>query len=264
MAITEDFQFDLNGYTFGYRMPISVDQAGFTPEAGETIDQDQINPATGARMMGRDVTSAGVWSWMMHMNTETDPYRIGGRTRVVFGRPRAFDYSLDNRLLGGYIPPSATFALSSPLHYDSNEQVVLMKLGTEPSEGLAFPAAMPFTFETVPGFVPSWQVKVAGDAPTAPIVKFTGPVMDPSVTIGTFELGFSGSLPEGASIEVDCRPWAHTMRRVGSSPDLAPSRDTRLNRALLQPGTYAGQYRGLDLSGKSSCQVRWRDAWVTL
>lgn len=294
MAITEDFQFDLNGYTFGYRMPISVDQAGFTPEAGETIDQDQINPATGARMMGRDVASAGVWSWMMHMNTETDQdalaelarmgrlwkndgkgwpttgtvamlsYRIGGRTRVVFGRPRAFDYSLDNRLLGGYIPPSATFALSSPLHYDSNEQVVLMKLGTEPSEGLAFPAAMPFTFETVPGFVPSWQVKVAGDAPTAPIVKFTGPVMDPSVTIGTFELGFSGSLPEGASIEVDCRPWAHTMRRVGSSPDLAPSRDTRLNRALLQPGTYAGQYRGLDLSGKSSCQVRWRDAWVTL
>lgn len=294
MAITQDFQWDLNGYTFGYRMPISADQSGFSIEPGAIQDQDQINPMTGARMMGRDVRSAGSWSWMMHMNTETDAealaelarfgaiwtrngqgwentgevamltYRLAGRDRVVFGRPREFDYELDNRILGGYIPPSAKFALSSPLHFSAAEQSVVMKLGADAPGGLSLPSAWPFSFETAPGFVPSWAMTVGGDSRTSPIVKFTGPCLNPSVTIGTFKLGFAGSLPEGASIEVDCRPWAQTFKRVGSTADLVATRDTRLNRAVFYPGTYAAQYRGLDLTGQSSCQVRWRDAWVTL
>lgn len=294
MAISEDFQFDLLGYTFGLHRRMSTDQTGFRVTNGEVITQDSVNRFTGARMSARDIDSAGGFEWSIHVDTESDEealaelaamkkvwrnnglgwkatgqqamlsYRLAGRDRVVFGRPRKFDYELDNRLLGGYMPLTATFDLAYPAFYGSEEKHIDMNIGRDTPGGLSFPAAMPYAYEVEPGYVRPFEMKVGGDAGTHPIIKFGGPSTNPSVTIGTMTLGFSGTLEQGASIEVDCRPWAMTMKRANGGANLIPSRATRLNRAFFLPGTYSAEYRAIDTSGLSTCQVRWRDAWSTL
>ena len=124
MAALEEFQFELDGYVFGHRRPIFIDQDGFDPGDDSIVDQDQTNPITGARVMGRDVRGAGTWTFAMHVDQEDSEtalaelatlerlwrngtlgfregrvvkmlrYNLAGRTRVVFGRPRRFSAKL--------------------------------------------------------------------------------------------------------------------------------------------------------------------------
>lgn len=295
MVALKDYQFDIDGYVFGLDMPIFVDPAGFKPSRGDVQTQDQTNPLNGARMMGRDVQTAGSWSFVMHTATETPEealeelgklgskwvggvngyresrkvsalrYRIAGRTRVVFGRPRRFDFDgLDNRFMNGYLPPAATFDKADALHYDDDEQSVVMFLKPAEQGGLVMPAAFPLTFERDPDYVAPSAMVVGGDARTAPVVTFTGPVLNPSVTIGDATVALTGQLGAGGSITIDCRPWAMTVTRSGDTSGAALSNSTRMTRAALAPGAYSAVFRGIDTSGAARCQVRWRDAWNTI
>lgn len=294
MAVLEEFQFELDEYVFGHHRPIFVDQDGFDPGDESIIDQDQTNPLTGARVMGRDVVAAGTWTFAMHVDGE-DPttaleevaklkaiwrngadgyregrvvkplrYNIAGRTRVVYGRPRRFSFKPNNRLLGGYLPPLATFDRADDLHYADEINTLDMALAPDVSGGFEWPATWPLTFDRDPGFVPPWEILVGGDAPTLPIITFFGPVTDPSITIGDFTMGLAGSIGEGGSVEIDTRPWAQTITRAGNAGSARLTRDVRLTRAALRPGAYSAVYRGTDATGESSCRVVWRDAWHSL
>lgn len=295
MAALKDYQFELDGYVFGMDRPVFVDTTGFKPGSGDVMDQDQTNPITGARMMGRDTVTAGTWTWMLHMGTESPEemlaelgvmgtkwrggaaafresravsalrYAVGGRTRVIFGRPRKFDYdSVDGRFAYGYLPPSATFDKSDALHYDDDEQMATMHLKPADVGGAVLPGAFPLTFERAPDYVPESAVVVGGDASTAPVITFTGPVLDPSVTIGGVTVGLTGRLGAGGSVTIDTRPWAMTITRVGDTAGAYLSASTRMTRSALKPGAYSAVFRGTDTSGDSRCQVRWRNAWNTI
>lgn len=294
MAALEEFQFELDGYAFGNGLPIFVDPTGFDPGDAEVVDQDQTNPLSGARMMGRDMVGAPTWTWNLHVDGE-DPdtalaslaamaakwrggsagfrdsrtvsrlrYRIGSRTRCVFGRPRRFSAKPDNRILGGYLPPMATFALADAKHYDDDEQLFDMRMAPTVAGGFSFPAAFPITFESSVDNEPPSAVVVEGDAATAPIVTFYGPVLDPKIKIGNFVLGLSGTIYEGGSVTIDARPWAQKITRSGNAGTAGLTRDTRLNRALLEPGAYSAVFTGSDQTGMARCRVRWRNAWHSL
>ena len=60
-------------------------------------------------------------------------YRLNDRTRVVYGRPRKFDYTLDNKVFGGYIPITCDFKLASPLFYDDDESSIDVRTVATPS-----------------------------------------------------------------------------------------------------------------------------------
>jgi hypothetical protein len=294
VATLKDFQFEVGGYIFGNGRKIFVDQAGFKPAGAEWVTQDQDNPSTGATMFGRDVVRAPEWSWMLHVDTTTAAealdefgkmaaawrngatgfrdaravvplrYRVGGRTRVIYGRPRRLDVEPDSRIGGGYLAPSASFQKADSLHYEDVESVVDVRLAPPVSGGMTWPAVFPLTFRRDPGYVPPEEVKVGGNAETAPIVTFYGPVTDPSMTVGGFVLGLKGTIGYGGSVTIDARPWVQAVTRAGDAGAVILSRDTRITRARLAPGSYDAVFRGVDSSGGARCRVIWRNAWHSL
>ena len=87
---------------------------------------------------------------------------------------------------------------------------------------------------------------------------------DPSVKVGTAVIGVVGTIPAGAKVTVDARPWAMSLTRTGGAARLGLSRDTRLTRAVVGPGAYSATFTGNDLTGAARCRVRWRNAYTTL
>lgn len=294
MAELAEFQFELDGYVFGNGRPIFIDQDGFDPGDTEIITQDQSNPVTGARMMGRDTPGAATWTFAMHVDQE-DPdtalaelaalgaiwrnedvgfrdarvvkmlrYRVGARTRCVFGRPRRFSYKPNNKILGGYLPPLATFDLSDSLHYGDTENMIEIHMAPSVPGGFSWPAVWPLVFERPTDWADPGVVVVGGDAATAPVVTFYGPVTDPKIVVGDFTLGLTGTIYDGGSVTIDARPWAQTISRAGNAGTAALGRTTRLSRALLRPGSYGAVFSGIDMTGSARCRILWRDAWHTL
>jgi hypothetical protein len=292
-----DYQFEMDGYRWGLDCPIFVQEGGFSPGNNGFLTQDQNSSITGAKRMGRDVREAQTWSWQLGTAPEIESpedalaelalmgsiflggvdgfrtardvkmlrYAIGGRTRVIFGRPGNFDYEPNNAFLGGYLPPAATFRKADALHYDDDEQFVDLRLGMAESGGFAWPATWPLTFNRSTEYVPPWGVVVGGDAPTAPVIEFTGPVLNPAVVVGGMKVAMTGLLPEGAKITFDARPWATTVIRSGvASPNLRLSADSRLSRMRLTPGSYDAIFTGVDGTGTANCRILWRNGWHTL
>lgn len=299
MATLEDHQFELLGYAFGMDKPIFIDENGFDPGDSDILNQDTVNPLNGATLMGQDAVGAPEWVFTMHVDREDEPsaleelgllrkawanngkgwrdprdyaalrYGLGGRTRRVYGRPRRFTVKPDNRILSGYLPPVASFKLASPLHFDDNEQSVTMAMAPAETGGAVFPATFPLTFEREPDFVPASLMEVGGDGYTFPVVTFTGPVTNPSVQIGNVTIALVGTIggPVGttqSTVTIDTRPWVQTVTRTGNASGASVARNTRMNQCAIAPGTYSAAFRGVDTSGNSRCQVRWRNAWLTL
>jgi hypothetical protein len=294
MAELEDFQFDLDGYVWGRGRPVFVEGEGFDTGDAEKIKQQSVNPLTGERRFGRDVQGAETWTWACFLDSASDTpetalasvaemgrvwrdekwnqtgvvaalrYKVAGRTRVVFGRPDRFSFRPGNSILHGNLPPLATFEKVDAKHYEDAEETLDLHLVPQVAGGFEAPFAAPLSVARDPAAGTPGAVVIGGDAKTGCVVTFEGPSTDPSVTIGDFFLGVTGSIPEGASVTLDSRPWATTLTKVGPVGNISLTRGTRLARALLAPGTYQAVYRAQDTSGESSCRVAWRNAWHTL
>jgi hypothetical protein len=292
VTVLKDYQFELDGYAFGLDLPIFTQGDGFDTGDDTVIDQDQVNPITGANMMGRDVIGAGEWTWTLATRAEEPEealaevsklasvwrnrgegfdtgdikalrYAVGGRTRRIYGRPRRFTSKPVDSLVYGLLAPLASFKRADALHYDDVEQVVTMTMKPAETGGAVLPATFPLTFERDPDYVPASAMLVGGDARTWPVISFTGPVTNPSVTIGDVTIALAGTIGEGGTVTIDTRPWARSVTRSGNTSGASLARATRMTRAAFRPGAYSAVYRGVDTSGNSRCQIRWRDAWTT-
>ena len=292
-AVLQEMQFDLDGYVFGKGMPVFVDASGFDPGESVEILQDGTNPINGARTWGRDMRGPKTWTFSTHVD-QTDTvtalaglaamgavwqapkwlqpqniamlrYRVGDRTRCVFGKPRRFSHAVNNNILGGHIPPVATFDLADHRHYDDVENVLDVTVSPTTPGGFDVPLLVPLVIELVATTVRAGVFSVGGDMDTPVMVDFIGPLTNGKVTIGSFfEVGFVGTLAAGESITVDARPWSMGVYRSGGG-SVVLSRTTRLSRALVSPGTgYEAVLHGSDQSGTSKARVRWRNAYTTL
>lgn len=288
--VLDEFQFDLDGYVWGHGLPIFVDPEGFDPGDPDNITQDGVNPITGARMFGRDMQSAGQWTWQCHVDGDDVEsaleyaalmgskwrdekwltsiaqlrYSLAGRTRCVYGRPRRFSFKPNNGLLSGYLPPMASFDLVDSKYYDDDEQFVDMQIVPAVVGGFEVPFEAPILVSLQVPTVQPGLVVIGGDAKTSPVVEFTGPLTNGSVVIDTLTYGFTGTLPADAQLIIDPRPWAQAVTRIGNTTGVALSRDTRLTRSLVGPGNYQALFRGTDPSGTARCRVSWRNAYSTL
>lgn len=299
-TILEEMQFELlpwaeaeSGVAFGIGLPVSVDGEGFTPGGVEWYTEDSEVPHNGATQFGQDHMSSTPWGWAAHLNRydvrsalaalgeletmwrapeirQVDGavtalrYQIAGRTRRIYGRPRRFDKTPNNLLLSGYAPISMDFKPSDVYTYDDEESFLDLRLASNDTGGLILPAVPPF--RTISSGRATQQAVVGGDAPTSPVIRFNGPLVDPTLETSDWELPIKLTIPDGQFLEIDTRPWAYTVMLNGdtSVPGALGPR-TYLSKILFQPNTrHDLKFRAHGGSTQGGVSVRWRSAHNSL
>lgn len=285
-------QFELDGLVFGANVPIDVEE--FTPGSYGTRSQDTSSPIGDGNSFGRDYFEPDAWSFKLFTNVEdevealalrsqiaqvwrgddvrTRPgavlplrYSLGGRTRIVYGRPRRFDAPIDTRMYGGFIAITCDFKLASELTFDDAERSVSIRATAPTIGGFSFPVTFPLITEATLATRPNSFI-VDTEQPTPMLVDFTGPSTDAFLEIdGVRVIQLTGDIPPGITLTVDARPWVMSVYRSdGSGVGGMLSRRTRLPRLLLTPGPHQATYGGYDPTGASSAAVRWRKAYPSL
>ena len=306
--IDKDYHFELmsgadpgvtEGFRFGIGEEVSVDENGFVPGSTDWAVQDSEDPTNGSTMFGRDRLLGPTWNWQLHVNRTTAEealdtlgrfraawhalsirdtpgavlplvYRVGGRERRVFGRPRRFEAPPDNRILSGYVPVSVDFKCVDGYTYDATEQTVTLLLGQEAADpdqvdsggGFVFPVTFPV--DTLMPTRQQAQIIIGGDAPAYPIVRFNGPVIGPKLITDDWVLSLDYTIAANQWVEIDTRPWRQTViSSDGASIAGRLGRRQRLSKIALAPGRFEAKYTGYS-SSMSTCTVRWADAHNSL
>lgn len=186
----------------------------------------------------------------------------GGQTWRCYGRPREYGEAVGNLTDDGYTPVAMTFQLRDNSFYSDTLNTIGVPIGAAgAAPGLEEPLESLVT--SVRATAGSGTMVVGGSKATWPVVEFTGPAIEPKVTIGGLHIGLTGTLASGETIVYDPRPWVRTAWRVADGVGMAG----RLDRATppmrdvkLPPGTYPVEFTAKDQWGYSGGSVAWRDA----
>lgn len=201
-----DYQFDIAGVSFGRGLPLFVVDGSFDPGTAEWRTQDGEVAHGDGNTFGRDYISGPTWAWTIGVD-RFDPqnalervrrikrawqptgsnrlapsqvmrldYRIAGRKRHVYGRPRNFATSLDNKILTGFAEITADFKCADHLTYDSSEQIVQTSLVADAAGGFRFPMKSPFRSVRLTTSERRGIGTVGDDADTWPIIEVKGPI----------------------------------------------------------------------------------------
>lgn len=302
MTILQDHQFEIlpsmeasNGFVFGIGARVSVNGDGFDPGENEWLTQDTQNTRRGVQAFGRDVLTAKTWSWASHVDgvevedavatledfsaawapdlLVRDPgamtslrYALAGRTRRVFGRPRRYAAPPTNLILSGYVPIDHDFQCVDAFTYDDVESQFFAPYTSAVSGGgFAFETTFPIATTPSEGSGQG-QISIGGNARTYPVIRFIGPWTNPKITTDEWSLQWTGSVPNGGWIEIDCRPWMLTVKdQSGASRVSGLDRRTWLEDCWFAPKSQPEFYlSGLNASGSAACLVKWRNAWTSL
>jgi hypothetical protein len=189
-------------------------------------------------------------------------YRLGGRQRVLYGRPRKFAATSGWATLGR-VPVSATFQAIDHRFYDDVERTAVVPYIPPPAGGLTFPIEFPWSTITV-GYSPG-VIAVAGTEPSWLVIVIYGPIVNPAVTWvgGDWTLGLNLSLLDSQFVVIDPRPWSRGVRLDGVTNvagALTPT-SPRLSELELPFGTHEIVLSGQDDTGLSSMTLAWRHAY---
>ena len=302
MTALSDYQFEIlpdessaDGFVFGLGAQVAVNPDGFDPGEVSWITQDSSNTRRGINAFGRDIPGARTWSWEGFLDGEDDidalaiaeafssawmpeelvktpgalvplRYRLAGRDRRIFGRPRRLSIPPTNLILNGYSDTSFDFQLVDGFSYDDLESSVNVPYSSSASGGgVTLPVVLPALLGASTGSGVS-QISVLGNRRTYPIIRFNGPWTNPVINFGIWSLAWNGSIPSGQWVEIDCRPWKlSVLNQSGASvvDGLPPS--MFLEDCYFPPNTQpqvalAGSAPG----GGASALVRWRNSWKSL
>ena len=299
MITLSEMQFELlpdelstAGVGFGIGLNVSVDADGFDPGDTEWTIQDSTNPMRGSTNFGRDTPLGPTWTWSLHVNrddvapaleslaelraawkaaairetpgrTSIIRYRVGGRERRVYGRPRRWAAPPNNLILNGRIPITTTFQTADDLHYSDTESSVDIGFVAGSVGGFEFPVEFPA--ETLPAGQRDGLSTVGGDSPTYPIIRFNGPITNPRLATAAWALQLNMEITAGQYVEIDTRPWKLSVLRQGLYNEAGKlSRRTWLKDIVLKPGNVEFSFSGVSEAGTASCIVKWRDAYASL
>lgn len=293
MIELKDYQFEIGGVVFGYGCPVASDGEGFDPGVDSIEGQDVFNSFSDSMTFGVDGVSPSPWAWAAHTDKALTPedaleavrelgavwnrravrrtagetiplrYRIGGRTRVVWGRPRAFGNVLNNQMIYGVIPLNLEFQRADTLYY--GDDVYTFTLAARPSTTPGF--KVPFRAPLITaGSAATDDIlsSFGGDAPAPFTATFTGGT-NPRLYTDDWEIQLDATLLEGESITVNTYPWgARAVRNDGVRMPGVLSMKTRLSKARLSPDGESLNFSAVDSSGTATCTVAWRAAHTTI
>lgn len=303
MTTLADHQFEIlpsaeavDGYVFGIGAAVSIDgDGGFDPGELEWVGEASQNTRRGVRGFGREVVGAKTWVWSSHTDQDTEAaalevledfsaawapvelarepsaltalrYHLVGRTRRVFGRPKRFAAPPSNLILGGYVPITHDFELVDSFTYDDLESSIEIPYSTS-ADGGGFVLPAPLPLVTLPSEGNgAGQASVGGNAKAYPIVRFNGPWINPGLDTGDWKLTWTGSIPVGDYVEIDCRPWALTVLNAsGASVVGGLGRRTWLEDAWFAPKSQPQlSLSGSAPGGGASATIRWRNTWTSI
>jgi hypothetical protein len=191
-------------------------------------------------------------------------YRLGSRVRRVYGRPRQFAPSNTAFAKQGYTSGVAAFQMLDQRFYDDIEQQVWINKIPTDARGFVVPFTTPLT--TIRSTTQEGALVVGGDATTWPVATIFGPIAQPVVeVVGVFKIGLNLTIPAGAAVVVDPRPWVRTAMNGSTNVAGALTAVTpRMDDMALPPGSYATKLSGQDLTGTSRALFAWRNAWSYL
>lgn len=299
MTVLQDHEFELlatedesEGTPFGLRRAISCNADGFDPGVAEWITQDQDNPFTGTTVMGRDVLKGSTWTWQLFANRE-DPetamqaisdlgkiwqnrkksrepgvysvirYQLAGRTRRVYGRPRRWGTTMTNQILSGMVPITCDFQRIDALYYDDSPEIDTLDMISLSEGGMTFPVVFPAS--TIPSGTNEGEMWVGGDEPTWPIIRFTGPIINPQLITPAWTLQLNTTILDGQWIEIDTRPWVMSVKnQSGASVAGLLDPKTRFSQMELEPGHYSLALRGDSSSNTATATIKRYPAYATI
>lgn len=301
MTDLKDYQFEIlpdseavNGFVFGIGAAVSLNDGGFDPGEKEALVQDGQNSRRGVRAFGRDIQGASTWIWESHTDQQgpedavavledmsaawspyeaEDPgwvtavrYRLAGRTRRVFGRPRRYAAPPTNQIIGGMVPVTHDFACVDSYTYDDVASSAAIPFSSGATGGgFSFPSTFPVATMTSEGNA-AQQINVGGNARAYPIIRFYGPWTNPSISSGDWELKWKGSIPASGWIEIDTRPWKLTVLDQGGASQVGGlDRQTWLEDIWFAPKTQPVlNLGGSAPAGNAQATVTWRNTWTSI
>lgn len=302
MTTLADHQFEIlpseeaaDGFVFGIGAEVSVTDGGFDPGDIETLNQDGQNTRRGVLGFGRDVRGAKAWVWESHTDMETEEdaadvldrfsaawaaeelsrqpgaqtclrYRMAGRNRRIFGRPRRYAAPPTNLIMSGYVPVTHDFQCVDSYTYDDVEsQVNIPYASGATGGGFILPATLPINSLPSDGNGAD-QITVTGTSRAYPIIRFNGPWINPGIATDDWVLSWTGSIAAGSWVEIDTRPWRLTvLNQSGASVVEGLSRRTWLEDVWFAPDSQPQiSLIGAATGGGSSCLVRWRNTWTSI
>lgn len=286
MTVLEDYQFELAGVPFGKPHPIRV--RSWDTGTAAVRSQSRPNPSADAYMFGRDQKNPAMWRFRMHTRTSGPAqalaalaqieetwdaeesrlrvgeatelrYRVGGRTRVAYGKPQEFRSEPSTLLRSGHIPIEADFLRADTLHYDEAWEGVELTLAASRVGGVKTPFRFPL--HTIHGGEPRLDVAyVGGTAATWAVVEFSGAAIDPWVEIAGWRCEYLGTPGSGGPITVDPRPWEQKVTRSDGAHVTGLSPRTRLNAMRLPPGNHTARFGCASALGSVTATIRWQPA----
>lgn len=300
--ITADHNFEIlpsidaiDGVAFGIGQHVSLDDNGFAPGSTDWAVQDSENGMNGSTAFGRDRLLGPTWNWQLHVNRSSVEealetlgafstawkalhiretpgavlpirYKVGGRTRRIYGRPRRFEAPPDNKILSGYVPVSVDFKCVDGFSYDDTMKEVVLQLGmtledegVDSGGGFIFPIIFPVV--TLPPTKKQTYVTVGGEASSHPIIRFNGPVVNPGLTTPNWTLSLDYTISAGQYVEIDTRPWRQTAMLNGQTSVAGfLGRRQRMSKVVFNPGRFQAKYTGYS-EATSTCSVRWAPTW---
>lgn len=255
----------------------------------EVRDEDAVNALGHGGVPGRDRLGMATWSWEVATDAQNgrealdlfdrlahewrkplqmEPgdlmelrYRIFGRSRRVYGRPRRIAPPKPNFLTSlGQGRGGMDFVLHDPFTYDDTEHSLILDRLAPIADGTVLPAQIPFVVGTMPG--EQWgAIDVGGTAPASFTVTFVGPVVNPSLEGANFLIALDTTLDVGQTVTVDTR--VGTIKESGQNVRGMLRRGSRL-RARLQPVTQTVSFKGTDSTNTSRAVLSWRPAYHSI
>lgn len=294
MAVLTEGSFELDGYRFGGDSdPLVTAPNGFDPGAVTWRVQDQDSSAGDHIRFGRDLRNATAWTWEMFVNRDTAAealstleeasahwmnapsrsipgavselrYRIGGRDRMVYGRPRRFTYNVPPALWSGTLPVLADFQLADTMTYGDEVQTQTLGILPGSTTGLTSPLTGVLS-TTAPNEKAVSLSDIGGSAPAPFTALIHGPITNPWIKEDGWRLDISTTLAYDRYLIIDTRPWMQTvLRDDGVSLAGSLSRTSRLSNARLKPGGSVLTFGGTDATGTAYCSIKWRPTFYSL
>lgn len=296
MDLLQDAQFEIDGVPFGVDMPVMVDADGFNPGRAELLtSRAKIGGGDGVRP-GIDFYGSATWSFRLVTNTDDEEqaleaysrlaaawptegvrltpgrvstlrYRLGGRTRVVYGRGGRWTPAVTNTLWSGALAAAADFETVDHLHYDDDVQTAVIPIAPVASggTGTVLPVILPTALGTSPNGERVGEVIVGGERPTPVWLIFDGPVSNAQVISSSgWVCRIDDTVYDNDPVTVDARPFARSaVRESGGGVQLNP-RVTKISKMYLPPGAHTLTFTGIDPTGTASVAVNWRSAHHSL